>query len=54
MNETNKKVYEHFDEFQYWDRWGALKLGLAQKKDVKKFIQTYKVGCEKCSHEQNS
>jgi hypothetical protein len=29
-----------FDEFQYWDRWGALKLGLAQKKTVINFIQT--------------
>ncbi len=32
---------------RYWDPWGALKLRLAQKKDVKNFKQTYKVGCAK-------
>jgi hypothetical protein len=45
--ERTKKHMTTLDETQYWDLWGALKLGLAQKKDVKIFAQTYKVGCAK-------
>jgi hypothetical protein len=37
-------------ETQYWDRWGHLKLRLAQKNDVKNFEQNMQSGCAKCSH----
>jgi len=49
MGQT-KKHMSTLDETQYWDQWGPLKLGLAQKIDVKYIAQTFKVGCAKCSH----
>ena len=48
-----KKYMSTLDETQYWDLWGPMKWGLAQKKDVKIIGQTYKVGCAKCSHERS-
>ncbi len=46
MGRTNNHM-STLHETQYWDLWGPMKWGLAQKKDVNIFAQTHKVGCAK-------